>query len=72
MSAIRAIVRGGKIEFLEPVEVSEGSEVLVMVPDNKFWLAVSDRALEPIWDNPEDNVYEQLLQAYEADDTRHE
>jgi hypothetical protein len=64
MNTIRAIVRSGKIEFLDPVDVPEGTEVLVIVPasaDNKFWLAVSERSLETIWDNPEDNVYEQLL-----------
>jgi hypothetical protein len=64
MNTIRAILRNGRIEFLEPVEISEGTEVLVMVPstaDNKFWLAASDQSLETIWNNAEDDVYEQLL-----------
>ncbi|HTG16216.1 MAG TPA: hypothetical protein VK747_13285 [Blastocatellia bacterium] len=64
MNTIRAIVRHGKIEFLEPVEISEGTEVLVMVPstaDNKFWMAVSERSLDAIWKNAGDDVYEQIL-----------
>lgn len=64
MNTIRAIVRGGKVEFLDPVDIPEGTEVLVTVPataDNKFWLAVSERSLETIWDHPEDNVYEQRV-----------
>jgi hypothetical protein len=64
MNTIRAIVRHGKIEFLEPVEISEGTEVSVMVPstaDNKFWMAVSERSLDAIWKNAGDDVYEQIL-----------
>lgn len=64
MNTIRAIVRGGKIELVEPIEVPEGTEVLVTVPaadDSEFWLRVSERSLDAVWDNAEDDVYEQLL-----------
>jgi hypothetical protein len=64
MDAVRGIVHEGKIEFLEPVEVPEGTEVLVAVPsiaDNEFWLNASERSLGAIWNNHEDDVYEQLL-----------
>ena len=64
METIRGIVHAGKIEFLEPVEVAEGTEVLVAVPsspDNQFWLKASEHSLDGIWNNSEDDVYEQLL-----------
>ena len=64
MDTVRGIVHAGKIEFLEPIEVPEGTEVLVAVPsiaDNEFWLKASEQSLDAIWNNPEDDVYEHLL-----------
>ena len=63
---VRAIVREGKIEFLEPVELPEGANVLVtFLPDEaaEFWLNASQVSLDAIWDNPEDDVYGKLLEA---------
>ena len=63
MNSIRAIVRGGKIELVEPIEVPEGTEVLVTVPaadDSEFWLRVSGQSVDAVWDNAADDVYEQL------------
>jgi len=63
---VRAIVREGKIEFLEPVELPEGANVLVTVlPDEaaEFWLNATQVSLDAIWDNPEDDVYGNLLEA---------
>jgi len=61
METIRGIVHAGKIEFLEPVEVPEGTEVFPSVAENEFWLRASERSLDAIWNNPQDDVYEQLL-----------
>ena len=64
MDTVRGIVHAGKIEFLEPIEVPEGTEVLVAVPsaaDNEFWLKASQQSLDAIWNNSEDDVYEHLL-----------
>jgi hypothetical protein len=61
-----ATVRQGKIERLESVELPEGVRVLVTVlHDNKteFWLQASQTSLNAVWDNAEDDVYAQLLQA---------
>ncbi len=61
---LRAIIREGKIEPLEQVDLPEGSKVLVtLLPDgeNEFWLHVSQVSLDKIWDNPEDDIYAQLL-----------
>jgi predicted DNA-binding antitoxin AbrB/MazE fold protein len=62
--ALRAIIHEGKIEPLEQVDLPEGSKVLVMLlPDDEadFCLQASQPSLDAIWDNPEDNVYAQLL-----------
>ena len=54
----------GKIELLEPVDLPEGTTVLVtplIEEDTLFWARVSHVALDAIWDNAEDDVYAQLL-----------
>jgi hypothetical protein len=64
MNTVRGIVHAGKNEFLEPIEVSEGTEVLIAVPsadENEFWLKASEQSLDAIWNNSEEDVYEQLL-----------
>ena len=60
-----AVVREGKIELLEEVEVPEGTKVLVTLFPNdnaEFWLKASEVSLDKIWDNPEDDIYEELLE----------
>ncbi|MGZ8219466.1 hypothetical protein [Methylomagnum sp.] len=64
LNTARAIIKQGRVELLNPVEIPEGTEVLVTfnVPDDKdFWLGVSQSALDKIWNNPADDIYEQLL-----------
>lgn len=64
-TTVRGVVRNGKIEILELAELPEGAKILItVVPDDKsqFWLGVSQVALDAIWDNPEDDVYGQLLE----------
>jgi hypothetical protein len=66
LSTVRAVVREGKIELLEGVELPEGSKLLVTVlPDEEasFWMHASRASLDRIWDNPEDDVYARLLDA---------
>jgi len=61
---LRAVIREGKIEPLEQVDLPEGSKVLViLLPDDEaeFWLQASQASLDTIWDNPEDDVYAHLL-----------
>jgi hypothetical protein len=60
-----ATVRQGKIELLEPSELLEGTRVLVTIlPDDEteFWLSSSQVSLDSIWDNPNDDIYQQLLE----------
>jgi len=61
---LRAIIREGKIEPLEQVDLPEGPKVLVTLladDEAEFWLQASEASLRRIWDNPEDDVYAQLL-----------
>lgn len=64
MQNIRAIVRDGRIELLEEVEIPEGTEVLVTpLPDESgFWLRAGESSLDAVWDNAEDDVYAELLE----------
>jgi hypothetical protein len=65
LNTVRAVVREGKIELLEPVDLPEGTTVLVtplIEEDTLFWARVSHVALDAVWDNAEDDVYAQLLQ----------
>jgi predicted DNA-binding antitoxin AbrB/MazE fold protein len=65
LETIRAVVRDGKIELLEKVDVPEGARLLVTVlPDEEkeFWLGASQSSLGKVWDNAEDDVYEKLLE----------
>jgi len=64
LHTVRAVVREGKIELLEKVEIPEGTEVLVtpLVNESDFWLNASASALDSVWDNSEDDVYAELLE----------
>jgi len=64
MQNIRAVVREGRIELLEDVEIPEGTEVLIipLTDDLNFWLGASESSLDSVWDNAEDDVYAELLE----------
>jgi len=59
-----AIVHDGKIELLQPVDLPEGTRVLVSIVSNDDavgWLEASQRSLAAIWDHPDDDIYGELL-----------
>ncbi|MBC8230913.1 hypothetical protein H8E77_15285 [bacterium] len=65
LSTHQAIVHNGEINFLEEVDLLEGTKLLITVLQNDesdFWLTVSQSSIEKIWDNPENDIYEQLLE----------
>lgn len=64
LNTVRAIVRDAKIELLERIDIPEGTELLVTIlsDETQFWMGVSQASLASIWDNAEDDVYEQLLE----------
>ena len=64
LQTLRATVRQGKIELLEPGELPEGARVLVTLLSNdeaEFWLQTSQASLDALWDNTQDDVYAELL-----------
>ena len=63
-NAVRAVVHDGKIEPLDRLDLPEGTRVLVTVvqeDEGDFWGEASQPSLDAVWDNPEDDVYGQLL-----------
>ena len=59
LNTVWAVVREGKIEVLEPLDLPEATRVLVTVlseEDPQFWLNSSQSALDRVWDNTEDEV----------------
>jgi hypothetical protein len=62
LNTIRAIIKDGKIELLEHIDLPEGTEILVtpLLDDTDFWSSASRVALEKVWDNSDD-VYGELL-----------
>ncbi|MEE9118960.1 MAG: hypothetical protein V3U02_10265 [Calditrichia bacterium] len=66
LNTIQAVVRKKKIELLEKVEIPEGTRVLVTVlideDEPKFWQSASQLSLDRVWNNSEDDIYEQLLE----------
>jgi len=63
LNTIRAVLKDGKIQLLEEIELPEGTEMLVtpLIDDSEFWLKASRPALDAIWGNAEDDVYAELL-----------
>jgi hypothetical protein len=64
-NTVWAVVREGKIEVLEQIDLPEGARVLVTVlfeDDADFWLNASRTALDRVWDNTHDDIYAQLLE----------
>jgi predicted DNA-binding antitoxin AbrB/MazE fold protein len=63
MNTVKAIFKEGRIELLEQIDIAEGTEVLVTIlsDEAEFWLRASESSLASVWDNEEDDIYEQLL-----------
>lgn len=63
-NTIRAVVREGRIELLERLEIPEGTEVLItpLTDEPEFWLSASESSLSSVWDDAEDDVYAELLE----------
>jgi hypothetical protein len=61
-----AIVREGKIELTENIDLPEGAKVLVTVlvedDESQFWSLARQRSVSSIWENTEDDIYAELLE----------
>ena len=66
LKTVWAVVRNGKVELLENLQLLEGSKVLVTLisdqDEQQFWLIGSEKSLNKIWDNEEDDIYAELLE----------
>ncbi len=66
-NTVWGIVHKGKVDLLDSVELSEGQKVLItLLPDeeDQFWQ--SQKSLDEVWGNAEDDVYAQLLESGRA------
>jgi hypothetical protein len=66
LQSVWGVVRGGRIELSEETPLVDGTRLLVtLLPDDdsSFWSGASQTSLDEIWDNPEDDIYAELLQA---------
>jgi hypothetical protein len=58
------VIQKGNIRLLDSIKFPEGTRVLVTIlpeKEEQFWLNASQSALDKIWNNDEDDIYEQLL-----------
>ena len=66
LQTVWAVIRNGKIEPLEGVDLPEGAMVIVtLLPDEddkRFWLSSSETSLAEVWGNTQDDIYAELLQ----------
>ena len=66
LNTVWAVVHEGRIETLDTINAPEGTRALVtlLVEDEAdFWQAASSESLDEVWDNAEDDVYAELLEA---------
>ena len=63
MKTIWAVVQDGKATPIEATELPEGARVLLTILDDEpdIWLRASQKSLDAVWDNAEDDVYADLL-----------
>lgn len=65
LNTVLAVVPEGRIELVEKIDLAEGTRLLVtLLPredEDSFWMRASELALASVWDNPQDDVYADLL-----------
>jgi len=66
LNTVWAIVQDGKIQTFDEINAPEGTRAIItlLVEDEAdFWQAASSASLNEVWDNAEDDVYAELLEA---------
>ncbi len=66
LNTVWAVVQDGKIQTLDEITAPEGTRAIItlLVEDEAdFWQAASSASLDEVWDNAEDDVYAELLEA---------
>jgi hypothetical protein len=74
LQAVWGVIRNGKIELLEPLDLPEGTKVIVTTlvetdAESQFWLNASTASLDKIWNNPEDDIYGRALESSKSIDS---
>jgi hypothetical protein len=66
LTSVWGIIRNGRVELCDDSPLAEGTRLLVTVlpteSESEFWIQASQSSLVAIWDNPQDDVYAELLQ----------
>ena len=65
LRTIWATVQQGTIEPLEPIDLPEGTKVILTLlseDERQFWTNSSQISLNAVWDNMEDDIYGELLE----------
>ncbi|HEY1719387.1 MAG TPA: antitoxin family protein [Verrucomicrobiae bacterium] len=63
-TTVEAIYEHGKILLPKPLALPEKSHVRVTIesdPEREAWLKLSGENLSKTWDNPDDDVFNELL-----------
>jgi hypothetical protein len=65
-NTVWGVVHEGRIETPDKIQAPEGTRALVTLlleDEADFWQAASSASLDEVWDNAEDDVYAELLEA---------
>lgn len=67
-TTVEAVYEQGKLVLKQPLPLPEKSSVLVTIQskdatdsERAAWLALSEQSLLKAWDNPDDDVFNELL-----------
>ncbi len=63
-SSINGVFYNGSVNILENIKIPEGSKLIITIIDDnekEFWVSASNENLKDIWNNPQDDIYEELL-----------
>jgi len=66
LNTVWAVVQDGKIQTIDEINAPEGTRAIItlLIEDEAdFWQAASSALLDEVWDNAEDDVYAELLEA---------
>jgi len=64
-TTVEAIYENGKLVLPQPLSLPENAHVRVTIDtdvERAVWLDLSERSLMQTWDNPADDVFNELLQ----------
>jgi len=68
-TTVEAIYEGGRLILPQPLPLPEKAHVMVTIetniagadPDRTAWLELSERSLLKAWNNPDDDIFNELL-----------